>query len=169
MAVGVPSVEGVTGSSSDVATGLRDLMTSYLSGPSLKILPLDARLPARAAEEAKQKGCGTLLVLSLTRKSGGGGLGHVLGEVAGASTWYLPGGSAVTTAAAGGLRVASSLASSTKPKDELRLDYRIESADGQVQFGPKTEKRKATTAGEDLLTPIVAQAAQAIVTRKDAR
>ena len=53
-----------------------------------------------------------------------------------------------------------------KSKDELRLEYRLQSASGRIQFGPKTETQKAIADGEDLLTPVVMRAAEAIVTRK---
>jgi hypothetical protein len=39
-----------------------------------------------------------------------------------------------------------------------------QSAGGHVQFGPKTESQTATVDGEDLLTPIVMRAAEALVT-----
>ena len=175
IAIALPTVQGVPGSAVDAASGLRDLMISYLTGPSTKIVSIEARLPSQAIEEAKQKGCEPLLFLSLTRKAGGGkGLVKALGQAAGTSAWYLPGGGTVATesaraAAAAGLQTASSLASSTKAKDEVQLEYRLQSAGGQVEFGPKTEHQKATADGEDLLTPVVTRAAEAIVTRKTAK
>ena len=68
--------------------------------------------------------------------------------------------------AVGGLQAVSSLAESTKAKDEVRLEYKLQSADGQTEFGPKTETQTAKTDGEDLLTPVVTRAAEAIVSRK---
>jgi hypothetical protein len=55
------------------------------------------------------------------------------------------------------------MAQSTKAKDELSLEYRLQSPDGKVQLGPETEKRTAKTDGEDLLTPAVLRAAETIV------
>jgi hypothetical protein len=167
----LPAVQGVPGNGPDVATGLRDLMVSYLTGPSVKVVTLDARLPSQAAIEAKEKGCEPMLVMNLTRKAAGHGLTKALGQAAGYSSWYLPGGGTVASATARavsvvGLQTVSSLASSTKAKDEVHLQYRLQSSGGQVQFGPKTETQKASTDGEDLLTPVVTRAAEAIVTRK---
>jgi len=171
IAVAMPAVQGVPGNAVDAASGLRDLMVSYLTAPSLKIVPLEAKLPSQAGDEARQKNCEPILVLSLTRKSGGSRLTQALGQAAGNSAWYVPGGSTVASAtaraaAAGGLHAASSLASSTKAKDEVRLEYRLQTAAGQTELGPKTESQTATADGEDLLTPIVMRAAEAIVTRK---
>jgi len=41
----------------------------------------------------------------------------------------------------------------------------VQSAAGQVQFGPKSENQTATADAEDVLTPVVVRAAEAIVTR----
>ena len=109
----------------------------------------------------------------MTRKSDGRGLAQALGQVAGASSWRVPyGGGSVASAAAqvgaaGGLQAVASIAQSTKAKDEVRLEYRLESVGGQVQFGPRTETRKATVDREDLVTPVVMRAAEAIVARKN--
>jgi hypothetical protein len=170
IAIVMPVVQGMTGNAADAATGVRDLIAGYLSGPSVKLVSLEARLPSQAIEEAKQKGCEPLLFATVTRKSGGSRLTKALGQAAGNSAWYLPGGGSVASAAGrvaavGGLQAASSLASSTKAKDEMRLEYRLQSAAGQIQFGPKSESQTATADGEDLLTPVVMRAAEAIVTR----
>ena len=51
----------------------------------------------------------------------------------------------------------------------MRFEYRLQSASGQIQFGPKTETQTAKTDGEDLLTPVVRRAAEAIVARNGAK
>ena len=171
IAIMAPALEGVPGSAADAANGVRDLIASYLQGPTIKAVALEAKLPSLAAEEARQKGCESLLITSVRRKSSNRSFLKALGQAAGSSSYSLPyGGSSVgsTVARAGttaGLQTASSLAQSTKAKDELSLDYCLQSLDGKVQFGPKTEKRAAKTDGEDLLTPVVTRAAEAIVSR----
>lgn len=171
IAIVSPTVEGMPGNFADASNAVRDLMASYLQGPSEKVLVLEAKLPSLAAEEAKQKACEPLLIINVHRKSGGShSFMKALGQGAGASSWTLPyGGSAASSAArtgtVAGLQTVSSLAQSTKARDEISLDYRLQSADGQVQFGPKTEKRTAKTDGEDLLAPVVEHAAETIVTR----
>jgi hypothetical protein len=169
-----PTVQGAPCNAQDAANGVRNLITSYLTGPSAKAIALEAKLPSQAREEAKQKGCEPLLFVTVTRKTGGHGFLKVLGQGAAASAWRLPGGSSAATAtasagAAAGLQAASSMAASTKARDQVRFEYRLESANGQIQFGPKTETQTAKIDGEDLLTPLVARAAEAIVTRKGAQ
>jgi len=172
IAIALPTVQGIPGNGPEVAGGIRDLVAGYLSGPAVKVVSLEAKLPSQAVEEAKQKACETMLYLTLTKKAGGGRLTKALGQAAGTSAWYLPGGgtaaSATARAAASvGLQTASSLAASTKAKDEVRLEYRLQSPGGEVQFGPRTESQTATVDGEDLLTPVAMRAAETIVTRKE--
>ncbi|HEY7288204.1 MAG TPA: hypothetical protein VH583_00110 [Vicinamibacterales bacterium] len=87
LAVATPVVHGVPGSAADAAGGVRDLMLSYLGAPSVTIVPLEARLPSQAADEARAKKCEPLLVISVTRKAGGSGLGKALGQAAGSAAW----------------------------------------------------------------------------------
>jgi hypothetical protein len=155
----------------DASNGVRELIASYLAGPTTKALALEAKLPSQAREEAKEKGCEPLLFVTVTRKTGGKhGFLKALTQGAAASSWRLPaGGSAISqTASAGaaaGIQAASTMAVNTKAKDEIHLEYRLESANGQVELGPKTETQTASTDGEDLLTPVVARAAEAIISR----
>jgi hypothetical protein len=175
IAVTMPAVQGIPGNAPDVAGGVRDLVVNYLTGPSVKVVSLEARLPSQAAEEAKEKRCEPLLLVTLTRKSASSRFTKALGQAAGSASWHLPGGggsvasATARAASAAGLQAALSLASSTKAKDEVRLECRLQSAGGEVQFGPNTEHQTATVDGEDLLTPVVARAAEAIVTRKGAK
>jgi hypothetical protein len=170
IAIMAPTVSGMPGDAQQAASGVRDLVTSYLAGPNEKIIALEAKLPVTARDEAKEKSCQSILFITVTKKTGGRSFMHALGQGAAASSWRLPGGSSVASAAASataaaGLQAASAMATSTKAKDEIRFEYRLESVDGNVTFGPKTETQSAKTDGEDLLTPVVARAAQAIVGR----
>ena len=59
------------------------------------------------------------------------------------------------------IQAAYNYAASVHDKDEITLGYRLESGDGHVLV-EKTDQRKAKSDGEDLLTPLVQQAAEAI-------
>jgi len=170
IAIVLPSVQGVDGSATDVAGGVRELFTSFLTGPSLRAVPLEARLVTQAVEEARLKNCNQILVTSVARKRGGNGLGRALGQAAGTAAWYVPGvggtaGMVTRGAVIAGAQAVSSLAESTKAKDELRLDYRISSLDAAASAKPETLKAKAASDGEDLLTPLVEKASQAIASQ----
>jgi hypothetical protein len=61
------------------------------------------------------------------------------------------------------------MASTTRAKDEVTLEYRIGTVDTVTRAAPRTQKAKARSDGEDLLTPLVEKAAEsiaAVVTRK---
>ena len=155
----------------DPVTAVRDAFTSFLTGPSLAVQPLSARLQSQVREEAKLAGCRFLLLPSVKhqRKTGGGLLGKVAGGAVQQGAWAVTGsagstvGRVVAGAAAGAASSAvSDYAYGSRSKDELTLKYRLESGSGGVLV-EKSEKRKAKSDGEDLLTPAVQQAAEAVV------
>jgi hypothetical protein len=163
-------MEGMPGNAAEVGSGIRDLMSSYLQGPSTKIVALEAKLLSQASDEAKAKGCEPILVLKVTRKAGGHALVNALGRSASYASWRIPGGSSTAgsmarAGAAGGIDALGSAAQSVRAKDEVTLEYSLQSSSGAVDFGPRTEHQKAKADGEDLLTPVVARAAEALVAR----
>jgi hypothetical protein len=174
-AIVLPAVEGIEGDSAAVASSLRAMFVSYLTGPSMKAVPLDARLASQASEEARLKECPRVLTVTLVRKHSGGGhaLAGALGRAAGTAAWYIPGGSVAGSAAihgaAAGAEAVGYAAASTRAKDEMRLDYSVKSVDGAAILPTKSDKAKAKSDGEDLLTPLVARASEVIgaaVTKK---
>jgi len=59
--------------------------------------------------------------------------------------------------------VAATVAQNIKNKDELTLDVRLERPTSQTPSFAQTFKGKAKSAGEDIITPLSQQAAQAII------
>ena len=170
IAVMPASVTGVDGNAAEAGEALRDLMISFLSGPSMEPVALEARVRPLALEEAKQKGCAYFITTTAARKrgGGGGGFGRVLGQAAETASWYIPGGSggaAVGRAvSAGTARSLGNMAATTRAKDEMRLEWTITAlAAGARSASPRSEKLKASSDGEDLLTPLVQRAAENIV------
>ena len=169
IAIVLPSAKGIDGDATAFASSLRELFVSYLTGPSLRAIALDARLASQAIEEARQKECGHVLLTSVTRKrDDGSGWGKALGRAAGGAAWYgVPYGGSAAAAAARGAAVAgahaiSSMAETTRAKDEVTLEFRIGTVDTAMRASPKTEKAKAKTDGEDLLAPLVEKASESI-------
>jgi hypothetical protein len=156
----------------DPLSAVRDAFTSFLNGPTLAVQPLSSRLQSQARQEAKRAGCGLLLLTTIRheRKTGGGGLfGKMAGGAVQQGAWTVAGsagGSTVGRVMAGAAAGAASstvnnYAMSSRQKDELALSYRLENAGGQVLV-EDSGKRKATSDGEDLLTPLAQKAAEAI-------
>ena len=93
-------------------------------------------------------------------------LGRVVGQAGTTAAWSLPGGGVggalARGAAVAATQTASEVASSTKAKDEMRIEYRLSPVSGGTTLGPKTERAKAKVDGEDLLTPLVQKVAEAV-------
>ena len=154
----------------DPVGAVRDAFTSFLTGPSLAVQPLTARLQSQVREEAKLAGCRFLLLPSIKhqRKTGGGILGKVAGGAVQQGAWSAAGsvgstaGRVAASAAAGAASGAvSEYAYGSRNKDELTLSYRLESDNGAV-LASRSEKQKAKSDGEDLLTPVAQRAAESI-------
>jgi hypothetical protein len=176
VALPLPTVEGVEGDATSVASSVRALFESYLTGPSLKSVPLDARLASQAAEEARQKDCPTILTVTVTRKADHGS-GHskvgAIASAAGTTAAYIPlpnyGAAVAVGAARGGVEAIGSLAGTTHAKDEMTLTYKMAKATGATVLPVKSDTAKAKSNGEDLLTPLIARASETVaaaVTRK---
>jgi hypothetical protein len=159
------------GNADAAATAVQDTFTKFLTGPSIKVTLLSARLASQAREEAKQGNCGHVLFTSVVhkKKEGGSLFSRIAGDAASSAVWNIPGGggaasatarSAATSAASSALRMATYI----KAKDELTLEYKLEAPDRAAPLLSKTEKAKAKSDGEDLLTPLVQKASEAIVT-----
>jgi len=166
------SVETAGSTAADAIAAVRAQFTSYLTGPTLEVALLQSRLPDQARIEAKADNCPYVLFTTLKQvhKSGGGG-GGLLGRVAGGAVQqgaYAAGSDVSSTGArvamnagAGGAGSAMSYSGSTQAKDELTLTTHLEAADGTVLVD-MTDKRKADSNGEDLLTPLVEKGATAV-------
>jgi len=163
----LPSVQGVDDAIA-VATSVRSIFESYLNGPSLKSVLLDARLASQANEEAKQKECPRILSVTVTRKASGNGPSKLgaMARAAGTTAAYIPmpnyGTAAAVGAARGGAEAVASVASGTHAKDEMTLSYKVATADGATLLPQKSDKAKAKSDGEDLLTPLISRAAEAV-------
>jgi hypothetical protein len=166
------SVEAAGATAADAMAAVRAQFTSFLTGPTLEVAPLASRLPDQARIEAKGDNCPYVLFTTLKQvhKSGGGG-GGLLGRVAGGAVQqgaYAAGSDVSSTgarvamnASAGAAGSAASYSGSTQAKDELTLTTHLEAGDGTVLVD-MTDKRKADSNGEDLLTPLVEKAATAV-------
>jgi hypothetical protein len=159
-----------SGSNVDAANTLRDLFASYLTGPTLGVKQLTARLSSQAREEAKQASCRFVLFVSmkLERNDGNGALGRIVGGAVQSGAGELRGAAsskaariAANAAVSAANEAARGLATNVRSKDQLTLDYNLETIDGR-SLVKKTEKAKASSDGQDLLTPIAERAAEAI-------
>ncbi len=157
-------------SAADAMTAVRDAFSSMLSGPGITAVPLQAKLQSLVRQEAKQSNCTYLLIPTFKhvhKSSSGGLLGKAALGAVQSGAYQAGGGSAASRVAAGAAQGAANQAEwhyayTIKTKDEMTLGYRLESASSQVMLDDKAS-RKAESDGEDVLTPLVQQAAEKIV------
>ncbi|HEU4594713.1 MAG TPA: hypothetical protein VFS10_06060 [Pyrinomonadaceae bacterium] len=158
---------GQGASGMDVATPVRNTLVQYLSGPAVEIAVLDARVPQQAELEAREKECDYVLYTGVVQKKGGGGFGGLLKKAAPVASLGGYGGhdgavaAHVTTTA---IYTAADVSSAVKAKDEITFDFKLMPAGGgSTPKAANTLKAKAKHDGEDVLTPLIEQAATAIL------
>jgi hypothetical protein len=173
----------------DIANPVRQLIMSYMAGPVLELVAIEARIPAQIDAEARALNVTHVLHTSVEQKKGRGGAGGLLSKM-GPAAAMLPGvgmlGGAASGVAAG---VATGVASqaimtaatagmqqqamdslmqvqsgSVKAKDEITLTYQLVTVSGAKPPLADSLKAKADQDGQDLLSPLVEQLATATVT-----
>ncbi len=167
--LGIPAVKtGAVGegiSAADLAAAIRNTLGEYLKGTRVEVVQLDARLAGAQAEEAKQKECDFVLYANVSHKKGGGGFGF--GKVMSIAAPMIPmaGGMAgvVASQVISTAISASSMAGNVKKKDEMTLELKLQSPNDNSTPLAKQFKAKAQSDGDDIISMIVEQAAQAII------
>ena len=150
---------------SDLSQAIQNTLADYLKGTKVELVQLEAKLPSAIADEAKSKECDFVLFANVSHKKGGGfgGFGKVLGTVVqqtGGGAW---GNTTANVAGAVVSRtiVAATLSNNVKAKDEISLDIKLQKGDANA-FS-KQYKAKAKSDGEDIISPMIEQIAQAIL------
>lgn len=175
--------QGNTGQ--DVAIPVRELIISYMAGPVLELVPLEARIPAQIEAEARAQSCTHVLYTNVEQKKSGKGAGGFLskmgpaaamlpsvGALGGAASSVAAGAAsqAIMTAAAQSTQqqaidsLTQAQAGSVKSKDEVTLHYQFVTIGGGKPVLEDTLTAKAKQDGEDLLGPLVEQLATVAVT-----
>lgn len=153
--------EGIN--AAELAGAVENSLGQYLKGTNVEIVRLEAKLPAAIESEAAEKQCDYVLYAQVSHKKGGGGFGMfskmapVLGNVVPLGGVGGVGGQVASTA----IYTAAGAAGNIKAKDELTLEIQLKKS-GSVAL-TKQFKAKAKSGGEDIISPIVEQAATALV------
>lgn len=148
----------------DLAAAVQNSLIQHLKLPNIEVVPIEAKLASGIDAEAKSKECDFVAFLTASHKKGGGGFGMfkslapVLGSVvpaagAAGTGGYIAAQTAVT---------AATVSSQVKSKDELTLEVRLSRTAGAAVL-EKVLKAKAKSNGDDIISQVVAQAAQGIV------
>ena len=150
---------------------IRNSIINFLSSPAIEVTPLASHLPAQIEAEAKQKECDFILYSTVTQKQGGGGFGSFMRKaapvaaVAGvAATPSSTAGVLAESVATTAVYTAADVASSVKAKDEITFEYKLFPTGSATPRLANTAKAKAKTDGEDVLSPLIEQAAGVVLT-----
>jgi hypothetical protein len=153
----------------NVAEPLRAVTIQYLSGPAVEVIPIAAMMPTQIEAEIKEKQCDYVLRSSISQKMNSGGFGMLqkamplasmipmVGAVGGMATMVA--GSAAGAAMSG----AAGLSGSVKAKSEVTYEYELMAPGNSTPILSNTAKAKAKRDGEDIVTPLIAQAAGTIL------
>jgi hypothetical protein len=160
--------EGIT--AADLAAAVQNALIQFLKVPNLEVVTLDARLASAIDAEAAQKECDFVLYANVShKKGGGGGFGGMFGSTLGSAVGRVGlGGFGNTAANVAGqvatqaIVTASTMSSNVKSKDEITLEVKLNKSGGAAAMA-NTYKAKAKSNGEDIISNVVEQAAQAIV------
>jgi hypothetical protein len=172
-----PTVEATPGKAADAADAVRAAFAEYLAGPTITLTMLQSKLPSQTKEEAKAASCPYVLLTTVkhVHKSGGGSsltskmlggavqgssyaAGSAISSAVGGEAGRVVGGAAQGAASPAAM---STYAGTVSAKDEITLGTRLEDAAGKALVD-RTDKRKAESDGEDLLSPLVQKAADEV-------
>jgi hypothetical protein len=158
-------------SAADLSAAVRNTLAEYLKSPAVELVQLEAKLPSQIEAEARQKECDFVVFANVShKKGGGGGFGGMFGKIIAPAVGQV--GIGHTGSAAGNVagQVATTaivnagqVSANVKAKDELTLDMRVQSPGGASGAASKQFKSKAKSAGEDIITPVIEQAAQMVL------
>jgi hypothetical protein len=172
-------------SGADVAEPVRATLTAYLGGPATELVPLTARIPIQIDAEAAELGCAYVLYSSVTQKKGGGfskllGAAAPLAQVGTAMTGMGGSYSAImatqavatvaTNAAAKSAQeeamdaLGGAAKSNIKKGDTITLEFKLMQPGLETPVAASTVVAKATQNGEDLVSPLIEQAATQVLT-----
>jgi hypothetical protein len=164
----------------DYGTPIRNSIVLMMNGPAVEIAALDSRIPVQVQAEAQQKQCDYILFSGVTVKhASSGGFGKFM-KAAGPMSNMVPmigmtkglTGIIASQAASAAMQTAqqqavSQLASfngQIKQKDDVTVEYHLFPTGQEKPRLENSLKGKAKSDGEDVLTPLIQQAANTIFT-----
>jgi len=169
----------------DYGTPIRNSIVLMMSGPAVEITALDSRIPVQVEAEAQMKQCDYILFSGVTVKhASSGGFGKFM-KAAGPMSSMIPmigmtkgltgmiasqaAGAAMQTAQQQAVSQLASFNGQIKQKDDVTVEYHLFPAGQEKPRLENSLKGKAKSDGEDVLTPLIQEAATAIfadVTKK---
>lgn len=142
-----------------LALAVQNTLMENLKATTVEAVPIEGT--GSIQEEARQKQCDYIVFTNVSLKKGGGGFGSLMSSTAGKIASNVGYGSGTAAVVATNAVVAATVAQNIKAKDEMTLDVRVERPGATTSTFAQQYKGKAKSGGEDIITPLVQQAAQA--------
>jgi len=177
----------------DYSTPIRNAMVLLMNGPAVEIAALDSRVPMQLQAEAQQKQCDYILFSSVAVKhpqsSGFGKFAKMAAPMAqmtpmGAMAHGMGGAMAASAASAAASAAAqaaqqnamnqvmsqlSGFNGQIKSKDNVTVQYQLAQTGATVPLLQNELQGKAKSDGEDVLTPLLQQTANTVLTQVSAK
>jgi hypothetical protein len=163
----------------DYSTPIRNAEIALMSGPAIEIAPLDSHLAVQLQAEAQQKQCDYILFSGVSVKHSSGGFGKFMkaGSIAasmtpmGAMAHGMRGAVAAQAAGAAASQIAQQQAMNQlagfngqiKSKDDVSVQYQLVATGQSTAVVQNALQGKAKSDGEDVLTPLLQQAATSVL------
>jgi hypothetical protein len=167
----------------DYGTPIRNAIILIMNGPAVEITGLDAHIPMQLQAEAQQKQCDYILFSSVTVKHASGGFGSFMkkagpmtnmipmvgmaGGMTGAMAGQAAGMAAQAAAQAAQQQAVNQLSGfngQIKSKDDVTVEYQLYPTGQPTIKLQNSLNAKAKSNGEDVMTPLIQQAATAVLT-----
>lgn len=172
-------------SGADYSTPVRNAMVALMSGPAVEIAALDSHIALQLQAEAQQKQCDYILFSGvMVKHSSGGGLGGFMKKAAPLASMTPMGamargmGGAVAAQAASAAASAAAMSAQQqamsqlagfnneiKSKDDVTVQYQLVATGQTTAVVQNTLQGKAKSDGEDVLTPLLQQTANTVLTQ----
>lgn len=165
----------------DYSTPIRNAEIALMSGPAVEIAGLDSHIPMQLQAEAQQKQCDYILFSGVAVKHSSGGFGKFakFGGMAASMTpmGAMAKGMGGAVAAQGAAMAASQMAQQQainqlagfngqiKSKDDVTVQYQLVPTGQAAAVAQNSLQGKAKSDGEDVLTPLLTQAATEVLTK----
>ena len=152
----------------NVAEAIRSTLVKGLTAPGMEVVPMASQVPQLIEIEAQTQHCDYVVYSALIEKKPTGGLtvwrnaSRVIAFVPGIGAIGAAAASVVATAAAA-TQEAASLTGGITAKTQVTLQYQLRAMQNPILILSNALNGKAQADGEDIVSPLVAQEAKAIV------
>lgn len=164
----------------DYSTPIRNAEITLMSGPAIEIAALDSHIAMQLQAEAQQKQCDYILFSAVAVKHGSSGGFGKFAKMGGMAASLTPmgamakgmGGAVAASAAAQvaaqaaqqqAMNQLSGFNGQIKSKDDVTVQYQLVAAGQSSPMLQNSLKAKAKSDGEDVLTPLLQQAATTVL------